>query len=747
MPMKTHFYLLLALGIAASTPVSGQAPIISSFAPLIGPVGDTVIITGSGFEPTPPDNIVYFGATKASVLAASPTELSVVVPLGATYQPITVSGFGQTAYSSTPFILTFPGNRVIDPSSFAEKTNFVAGSNPFELAVADLDGDGKTDLVTTNGLGNEISIYKSTATSGAITAESFASKLDVATGYGPRGLAIADIDVDGKPDIITISNGTTLVIFRNTSTAGTLDGTSFAPGISYLLGFGIALTNITVADFDMDGRPDLAVTEQMHPTVLVYKNTSTPGTIDEHSLAAPVSFTTGERPMGVAAGDLDGDQKAEIIVANNNSGDTWGTTISILRNTSSSGVIDVNSFASKVDFTTGLGPLGIAIGDLDGDAKYDLAVTNYASASVSIFKNTSEVGVISSASFKARVDFATETGPQSIALGDLDGDGKPDLAVANFSPNVTDATANTVSVLRNTSVASKIDANSFSAPIDFKAGLNPVAVVLGDFDGDKLLDIAVANYNDNSISVLRNKDDQTITEFGEITSKNMGDPSFTVSATASSGLPVQFTTSSDKIIITGNEISIVRPGSVTVSAGQPGNNTFSAAPKAAVTFCINPAKPTLTLDITDTTKPKLTSSSDEGNQWYLNGTLIVGATGRNYVVKDKGVYTANVVIDGCASPISESQTFIVTEDQGPKVGTAVLSPNPAHNTLSVRLHGFIPGAAVNVALIDARGGLISNHTAYGEEELNIDVGNFSEGLYIVTMVQGNVRQQTKFIKK
>ncbi|OYU93853.1 MAG: hypothetical protein CFE21_18650 [Bacteroidetes bacterium B1(2017)] len=155
---------------------------------------------------------------------------------------------------------------------------------------------------------------------------------------------------------------------------------------------------------------------------------STRGIID---LAFKVDIATGTNPSSLAIGDLDGDGKLDLAVTNYSS-----NTVSVYRNIGTNGTV---SFATKVDFTTGNNPKSVSIGDIDGDAKPDLTITNYNSNSVSIFRNTCSSGTIS---FASKVDFTTGTNPNSAAIGDLDGDGKPDLAITNEG-------SNSVSVLRN----------------------------------------------------------------------------------------------------------------------------------------------------------------------------------------------------------------------------------------------------------------------------------------------------------
>jgi len=116
------FFRLTALLLIFSVYTYAQ-PTINSFTPGSGPAGTTVTINGSGFNTSTSDNIVYFGAVKAVVASASSNSLLVTVPAGSTYQPISVTTNGQTAFSTKPFQLTFSTIGSLTSSAFPPKAD------------------------------------------------------------------------------------------------------------------------------------------------------------------------------------------------------------------------------------------------------------------------------------------------------------------------------------------------------------------------------------------------------------------------------------------------------------------------------------------------------------------------------------------------------------------------------------------------------------------------------------------------
>ncbi|MDO9213043.1 MAG: FG-GAP-like repeat-containing protein, partial [Methylococcales bacterium] len=144
-------------------------------------------------------------------------------------------------------------------------------------------------------------------------------------------------------------------------------------------------------------------------------------------------------------------------------------------------------FDAKVDVGTGVNPFSVTTGDFNGDGKLDMAVANFGSHTVSVLlRNAANTG------FDAKVDVGTGANPRSVITGDFNNDGKLDMAVANGN-------SNTVSVLLRNAANTGFDVKA-----DYGTGTAPFSMTTGDFNGDGTLDMAAANFGSHTVSVLLN---------------------------------------------------------------------------------------------------------------------------------------------------------------------------------------------------------------------------------------------------
>ena len=158
---------------------------------------------------------------------------------------------------------------------------------------------------------------------------------------------------------------------------------------------GTVVYNVAIGDIDGDGKPDLAASGQP-ASITIRRNVAAAGILDSMSFQPPVGFTAGDSPTKLVITDLNGDTKPEIAAVNEGDG-----TLSVFTNTSTLGIISGSSFSAKVDFPVGNGPRGMTIADIDRDGRWDIVAANESAGTLSILRNVQ--GTVSSVEDEAAI--------------------------------------------------------------------------------------------------------------------------------------------------------------------------------------------------------------------------------------------------------------------------------------------------------------------------------------------------------
>ena len=401
---------------------------------------------------------------------------------------------------------------------FSRQTTYSTGPNsqPFYVVTVDVDGDNKLDIVVANSNGNNIGVLLNMG-NGTLASQTIYSTGD---GSGSRSLTTADMNSDNKPDIIVGNSGTDNVcVLLNLG-----DGT-FAIQTMYSTGYGSSPQSVATADVDGDGKRDIIVANYDTNNIDVLVN------LGYGMFASPIIYSTdgNSSPQSVETVDLNGDNKLDIVVANygastvgvflnlGNGTFTRGTNILIGPSYSQFSVktIDVNNdnkcdiivananannvgvllntgngiFSTQTTYATGPDsyPCSVISVDVNGDNKSDIIVANKYGGNVGVLLN------IGSGTFSTQTTYTTGAGsyPCSLIAVDINGDNKPDIIVAN-------AYANDIGVFLN------LGQGTFSTQRTYSTGdvSRPVFLTTADVNGDNKPDIIVALKIPGAVGVL-----------------------------------------------------------------------------------------------------------------------------------------------------------------------------------------------------------------------------------------------------
>jgi FG-GAP-like repeat/FG-GAP repeat len=293
----------------------------------------------------------------------------------------------------------------------------LAGQNVNNAAVADFNGDGKPDLAISLPDANEIQVLLGNG-DGSFT------PLPAITANAVFVVVTADLNRDGKADLVAVNPGLgTVTILLGNGDGSFTSAPSITTPTSGPGGVAVVPVALTVDDFNKDGILDMAVVngpqfDQGVPGSLTILLGNGDGTFT----ATSGSIATGNSPIFVAAGDLNGDGNPDLVVTNMNHGfPDLGTLIVLLGNG------DGTFTPTPTTLTVGSIPSTVSVADFNGDGKPDLVTANAGSNTVSVLLGNGD------GTFAAPMNVAAGTDPIFAATADFNHDGIPDLAMANNS--------------------------------------------------------------------------------------------------------------------------------------------------------------------------------------------------------------------------------------------------------------------------------------------------------------------------
>lgn len=341
-------------------------------------------------------------------------------------------------------------------------------SSPRAIVAAPLDGDATQDLVVvTASFGYHVLAGHGDGT--------FSAPEDHALGVGVDSVASADFNGDGHLDVVLANEGSERPSVLLGGAGGALGAAVNLPAC----GQGEAeMTTVTTGDFNADGHPDVVALFKGYGAGKAYVFLGNGDGTFQAPLLTSAPSSSGN---SMAVGDLDGDGKLDLVVVGSSS-----SKASVLLGNGN------GTFKTAVRYTVSSTPYGVALGDMNGDGKLDVVVASYGGNAVDVLLGNGNGTLLPKATYSA----PGQSKAHSVALGDFNGDGKLDVAAANYGSG-------------NTSVFLNIGAGKLGAGVNISTGTNGRAVVAADLNNDGIVDLGVASSSASTAGVLLGVGDGT----------------------------------------------------------------------------------------------------------------------------------------------------------------------------------------------------------------------------------------------